>query len=173
MQNDYLAVGKVVNTHGVRGELKVMPMTSDNSRFDYLLYVTAQFEGKPKEFRVTSARLHKNFVLMRLQGIETMDDAEKLKGQELLVQRKNARPLEEDEFFICDILGMEVYEENHLLGTLIDVLETGSNDVYVIQNPDKEKKDLLLPALKSVILSVDIEGKRMQVKIPEGLVDEV
>lgn len=173
MQNDYLAVGKVVNTHGVRGELKVMPMTSDNSRFDYLLYVTAQFEGKPKEFRVTSARLHKNFVLMRLQGIETMDDAEKLKGQELLVQRKNARPLEEDEFFICDILGLEVYEESQLLGTLIDVLETGSNDVYVIQNPDKGKKDLLLPALKSVILSVDIEGKRMQVKIPEGLVDEV
>jgi 16S rRNA processing protein RimM len=171
MLSDYLAVGKVVNTHGVRGELKVMPMTSDPSRFDYLLFVTAKYEGKPKEFRVTGARFHKNMVLLKLQGIDTMDEAEKLKGQELWVQRKHARPLEEDEFFICDLIGMDVYEEDNLLGTLTDVLETGSNDVYVVKR--EGKKDLLLPALKSVVLKVDLDSKRMEVKVPEGLDDEV
>lgn len=171
MMNDYLAVGRVVNTHGVKGELKVMPMTSDLSRFDYLLYVTANWEGKPKEFRVTGARFHKNAVLIKLNGIDTMDDAEKLKGEELLVHRKNARPLDEDEFFICDMIGLDVYEEDKLLGQLADVLETGSNDVYVIR--DKDGKELLLPALKSVVEEVDLEGKRMKVKVPEGLIDEV
>lgn len=171
MMNDYLAVGKVVNTHGVRGELKVMPMTSDLSRFDYLLFVSVNYEGKLREFRVTGARFHKNMVLIKLQGVDTMDEAEKFKGQELLVHRKHARPLEEDEYFICDLIGLEVYEEDQCLGTLADVLETGSNDVYVVKQPGK--RDLLLPALKSVVLKVDLEGKRMEVKVPEGLIDEV
>ena len=169
--NDYLAVGKVINTHGVRGEIKVMPMTSDNSRFDYLLFVTVNWEGQPKEFRVLGARYHKNFVLLKLNGIDTMTDAEKLKGQELLVQRRNARKLEEDEYFICDIIGLKVYENDQFLGVVADVLETGSNDVYVIRNEGQE--DLLLPALKSVVEEVDLEEKRMQVKVPEGLIDEV
>lgn len=171
MMSDYLAVGKVVNTHGIKGELKVIPITSDLSRFDYLLFVTVNWEGKPKEFRVTASRLHKDFVLMKLNGIDTIEEAEKFKGQELLVARKNARPLEEDEYFICDIIGVEVYEDDRLLGILTDVLETGSNDVYVIKNSDQ--KELLLPALKWVVEKVDIEGKRMQVRIPEGLIDEV
>ena len=169
--NDYLAVGRVINTHGVRGELKVMPLTSDVSRFDYLLYVTANWEGRPKEFRVLEARYHKNTVLLRLNGIDTMEDAEKLKGQELLVDREHARRLEEDEYFICDILGVEVYEGDRLLGVVTDVLETGGNDVYVVKGSGK--KELLLPALKSVVETVDIKAKRMQVRVPEGLADEV
>ncbi|MGI6123455.1 MAG: ribosome maturation factor RimM [Acetivibrionales bacterium] len=171
MTNDYLAVGKVINTHGIKGEIKVMPITSDISRFDYLLYVTTNYEGTLKEFRVLKCRIHKGFVLITLKGIETMDDAEKLKGQELLVHRKHAIELEEDEFFICDIIGLDVYEEDKLLGRLTDVLETGSNDVYIIT--DENKKEILIPALKSVVLNVDIEGKRMQVKIPEGLIDDI
>lgn len=171
MKDDYLAVGKVVNTHGIKGELKVMPLTSDLSRFDYLLFVTALWEGNPKEFRVTGARIHKKSVLIKLNGIDTMNDAEKLKGQELLVERKHARELEEDEYFICDIIGLRVYEDDRLLGTITDVLETGSNDVYVVKNSDE--KELLLPAIKSVIEKIDIEGKRMQVRVPEGLRDDV
>lgn len=171
MIKDYLAVGKVVNTHGIKGEIKVMPITSDISRFDYLLFVTASYEGVLKEFRVSGCRIHKGFVLMSLKGIETMDDAEKLKGQELLVQRKHAIELEEDEFFICDMIGIDVYEEDKLLGQLTDVLETGSNDVYIVH--DNNKKEILIPALKSVVESVDIKGKRMQVKLPEGLIDDI
>ena len=169
--NNYLAVGKIVNTHGIRGEIKVMPMTSDVSRFDYLLFVTTEWEGSQKEFRVTEARYHKNFVLLKLKGIDTLNDAEKLKGQELLVERKHAIKLDDDEFFICDIIGLEVYEDDNFLGVITDVIETGSNDVYIINSADR--KELLLPAIQSVIVKVDIEGKRIQVRVPEGLSDEV
>ncbi|NLM74840.1 MAG: 16S rRNA processing protein RimM [Clostridiaceae bacterium] len=168
---DYLAVGKVTSPHGVKGELRVLPLTSDLSRFDYLLYVTTNWEGELKEFRVTSARLHKNLVLMKLKGIDTRDDAEKIKGQELLVERKHARKLEEDEYFICDIIGLEVFEDDVFLGVITDVLHTGSNDVYVVENKEN-RKEILLPALKSVILEVNLENKRMKVKLPEGL-DEI
>lgn len=171
MINDYLAVGKIVNTHGVKGELKVTPITSDLSRFDYLLFVSIKHEGAFKEYRVMSSRIHKNFVLIALKGVETMDEAEKLKGKELFVHRKHAIPLDEDEFFIVDIIGIDVYEDDKHLGQLTDVLETGSNDVYIVT--DNNKKEILIPALKSVIESVDIEGKRMQVRLLEGLVDEV
>lgn len=171
MTKDYLAVGKVINTHGIKGELKVMPITTDLSRFDYLLFVTANYEGAYKEFRVSKCRIHKGFVLISLKGIDTMDDAEKLKGQDLLVQRKHAIQLEEDEFFICDIIGIDVYEDEKLLGKLTDVLETGSNDVYVIIG--ENKKEILIPALKTVVENVDIKGKRMQVRLPEGLIDDI
>lgn len=171
MIKDYLAVGKVVNTHGIKGELKVIPITSDISRFDYLLFVTANYGGTFKEFRVIGCRIHKGFVLIRLKGIDTMSDAEKLKGQELFVHRKHAVELEEDEYFICDLIGIDVYEEDKLLGQLTDVLETGSNDVYIVQ--DSNMREILIPALKSVVESIDIEGKRMQVKLPEGLIDDI
>jgi 16S rRNA processing protein RimM len=167
--NNYLAVAKAVNTHGIKGEIKAIPLTSDISRFDYLLYINAFWEGKLTEFRVLRARYHKNFVILKLQGIDTMNDALKLKGQDLLIERKYAIELDEDEYFICDMIDVKVYEDNNFLGSIIDVLETGSNDVYVIKTPDN--KELLLPALKSVVLDVDIGNKKMYVKVPEGLND--
>ncbi|HOQ75803.1 MAG TPA: ribosome maturation factor RimM [Thermoclostridium sp.] len=170
-ERDYLAVGKIVNTHGIRGELRVIPMTSDISRFDYLLYTWIRVDGKLKEYRVSKVRYHKQFVLVKLQGVDSMTDAEALKGCELLVDRQNARPLEEDEYFICDLIGMKVYEEDRLLGELTEVLETGSNDVYVVTGEDK--KEILVPALKQVVTLVDLKNKSMQVKLPEGLLDEV
>lgn len=170
-EKDFLAVGKIVNTHGIRGELRVIPMTSDVSRFDYLLYTWIRVDGRLQEFRVTQVRYHKQFVLVKLQGIDNMTDAEALKGCELLVDRQNARPLEEDEYFICDLIGMKVYEEDKLLGELTEVLQTGSNDVYVVTGEDR--KEVLIPALKWVVTQVDLENKRMQVKLPEGLLDEV
>jgi len=167
---DYLSVGRIVNTHGVKGEVRVIPLTSDISRFDYLLYAFVMLDGKRKELRVTDVRYHKSFVLIKFNGIDTMDEAEKLKGCDLCVDRRNARPLEEDEYFICDLIGLEVFEGDQLLGKLTEVLETGSNDVYVVKQKGKE---ILIPALKSVVLDVDLENKKMQVKLPEGLLDEV
>ena len=169
---DYLAVGKVVNTHGIKGELKVYPMTSDLSRFDYLLFVHAEWEGELKEFRVLSARPHKNMILIKLKGIDTMNDAEKFKGKELWVERKHARKHEEDEYFICDLIGLKVYENGEYIGSVTEVIQTGSNDVYIIKDPDKST-EILLPALKSVVKNVDIENNRMDVVVPEELEDEV
>lgn len=171
MINDYLIVGKVVNTHGVKGELKVNPITSDLARFDYLSFVSVKNEGEFVEYRVLSRRHHKGFVLMVLKDIDTLEDAEKLKGMDLYVARKHAIKLEEDEFFMADIIGLEVYEGAKKLGKLTDIIETGSNDVYIVT--DENKKELLIPALKSVVQSIDIEKKIIQVTLPEGLIDEV
>lgn len=168
---EYLSVGKIVNTHGLNGELKIIPMTSDISRFDYLVFTSIEIDGKIKEFKVAGARYHKEFVLLKLKGIDNMTDAEVLKGHELLVDRENARSLDEDEYFIYDLIGLEVYEDDKLLGKLTEVLETGSNDVYVVK-PD-DGKEILIPALKSVILNVDSENKRMEVWLPEGLMDDI
>lgn len=168
---EYLIVGKIINTHGIKGELKVMPMTSDISRFEYLLFTSIEINGQIKEFKVEGVRYHKEFVLINLNGIDNMTDAEALKGHELLVDRENARPLDDDEYFICDLLWLKVYEDEKLLGELADILETGSNDVYVVKSVDG--RELLIPALKSIVLNVDIENKRIQVKLPEGLTDEI
>lgn len=166
---EYLTVGKITNTHGVRGELKVTPTTSDISRFDYLKIVWVEKDGKLTEFFVDSVRYHKNFVLIKLHGIDTMDRAEEFKNCCLKVDRKNARPLGENEFFIVDLLDCEVYEGDELLGKITDILQTGSNDVYVV-NGDKYG-EILIPALEHVVLNVDIEKKKIQVDLPEGLIE--
>lgn len=182
----YLSVGTMVNTHGVRGEIKVLPSTSDVSRFEYLLRFFVDMSGAGvgkgdliapdkntplKEFFVESVRYHKNGVLMKLRGVDDMTAAESLKGREIWIPREEARQLDKDEWFICDILGMDVQEDGISLGKLVDVLQTGSNDVYVTR--DDKKREILIPALKDVILSVDIEAGIITVKLPEGLLDEV
>lgn len=181
---EYLSVGTIINTHGVRGEVKVSPSTSDVARFEYLLRffvdmspagagkgdAVAPNKNTPlKEFFVESIRYHKNHVLLKLRGVDDMTAGEALKGREIWVPREDARELEEDEWFICDMLGMEVREDGVLLGKLVDVLETGSNDVYVTR--DEAGHEILIPALKDIILTVDIEAGVMTVKLPEGLRD--
>lgn len=166
---EYLTVGKIINTHGVRGEMKVIPSTSDISRFDYLKIVWVEKDDKLTEYFVEKVRYHKNFVLIKLHGINDMDGAAELKNCYLKVDRKNARPLGEDEYFIADLEGCEVYEKDVLLGRITSVLQTGSNDVYVV-NGDKYG-EILIPALKNVVLNVDIENRRIQVELPEGLIE--
>ncbi len=181
---EYLSVGTIINTHGVRGEVKVSPSTSDASRFEYLLRffvdmspagagrgdAVAPTKNTPlKEFFVEGTRYHKNHVLLKLRGVDDMSGAEALKGREMWIPREEARELEEDEWFICDLLGMEVREDGVLLGKLVDVLQTGSNDVYVTR--DDKGREILIPALKDVILTVDLEGGVMTVKLPDGLLD--
>ncbi|HZK26709.1 MAG TPA: ribosome maturation factor RimM [Thermoclostridium sp.] len=167
--NEYLNIGKIVNTHGVKGELKVISSTSDIERFDYLKIVWIEKDSKLKEYFVEKVRYHKNCVLITLYGIDSKDKADDLKNCYLKVDRKNARILDENEFFIVDLIECSVYEEDVLLGKITDVIQTGSNDVYVVSG-DKYN-ELLIPAIKQVVLSMDIENKRIQVSLPEGLVD--
>lgn len=166
---EYLTVGKIVNTHGVRGEVKVMPLTSDINRFDYLKLVWLEQNGKLTEHYVEKARYHKNFVLLTLRHIDTMDKAELLKGCYLKVDRRNARPLDENEYFIADLIGCEVYENEILLGTITDVLQTGSNDIYVTNG--EIYGEVLIPALEQVVRKVDIEKRKVYVELPEGLIE--
>ena len=169
----YLEIGKIVNTHGVKGELKVIHTTDDIKRFELLKSVHVQTKGKLVEFPISSVRYVKNFVLLKLDGIEDMTEAEKLKTCLLKIPRKLGLPLGDDEYYIGDLYDMDVITDNDKsLGKIVDILFTGSNDVYVVQDKnDLDAKEILIPAIKKCILKVDMEKNIMTVHLLEGLVD--
>lgn len=166
--NEMFTVGRIVNTHGVKGEIKVMPTTDDPKRFKKLKNIFV--ERKTMEsYEIESVRFHKDFVLLKLKDIEDMSAAELLKGSVLKIDRKDSLPLKKDEYYISDLFGLEVYtEDERYLGKFVDIIETGSNDVYVVRKQDRPK-DLLLPAIKQVVKNVDIEAQKMTVHLLEGL----
>lgn len=164
----HLQIGKIVNTHGVRGDVKVIPLTDDPKRFDDLEWVFIEKNSVLEKHYVKDVKYTKGFVLLKLSDIDTVEAAEQLRDCFVLVDRENAVKLPEDTYFICDIIGSAVYDENgDKLGELTNVLKTGSNDVYVVKRDSG--KELLLPALKSVVTSVSIENKRIDVIVPRGL----
>jgi len=168
---EYLQIGKIVNTHGVRGEVKLIPLTDDPRRFDELEWVYIEKDGRIDKHTIQQVKYIKGFVMIKFSGMDTIDEANQYRDCFVLVDRKNAVKLPEDSFFICDLIGCSVYDEKGiLLGELSDVLQTGSNDVYVIKN--KSYKEILIPALKSVVRSVLPEQKRIDVVIPKGLLDD-
>ncbi|HOQ36719.1 MAG TPA: ribosome maturation factor RimM [Acetivibrio sp.] len=169
----YLEVGKIINTHGIAGELKIMPLTDDPKRFDKLkwVYISPKISDEMKKYDVVRVRYHKNFVIMKVKDIDDLNTAEKYKEQFLIVDRKDAVKLPKDTFFICDLIGMEVFdEEGKSLGFLKEVLQTGSNDVYVVKGDNS--REILIPALKSVVKKVCFEENKMEVILPQGLIDD-
>jgi len=165
---EYLSIGQIVNTHGIKGEIKVFPLTADITRFNKLKEVYVEEKSELKKYSVASVKYFKNTVIMKLEGIDSINDAEKLKELYLKVGRWDAVPLPQDTFFICDIVDSEVYDiELGLIGKLTNVLQTGSNDVYVVT---QDKKEILIPALKTVVKEIDLKNKKITVKLPEGLI---
>lgn len=168
---EYLQIGKIVNTHGVRGEVKLIPLTDDPNRFDELDWVFIEKDGKMDKHTIQQVKYMKGSVMIKFSDIESIDEAGQYRDCFVLVDRKNAVKLPEDSYFICDILGCSVFDEKGvLLGELVDILHTGSNDVYVIRN--QSGKEILLPALKSVVRSISPEQQRIDVIIPKGLLDD-
>lgn len=167
--NEMFTVGKIVNTHGVKGEVKVVPTTEDPSRFEKLKSIYVEQRRQMTTYEIQSVRYHKGCVLLKLKGIEDMNAAELLKGSNLKIDRKDSLPLKKDEYYISDLFGLQVYtEEGRYLGELVDIIETGSNDVYVVKKEEREK-DLLLPAIKQVIKEVNVADQKMIVHLLEGL----
>ena len=165
---DYLQIGKIINTHGVTGEVKVIPLTDDPARFKKLKWVYIEKNNSLEKINIKGVKFFKNTVIAKLEGIDDLEAAAKLKEHFILVDREHAVSLPEDTFFICDIIGAKVFDESgELLGELVNVLETGSNDVYVVKSPDN--KEILIPALKSVVKSVSVKDGRIDVVLPEGL----
>jgi 16S rRNA processing protein RimM len=170
LMTEYLQVGKIVNTHGIRGEVKVIPLTDDPRRYDELKEVFVGTDNEKDVFYIENVKYLKNTVIIKFKESIDMNYAQKLKEMFIYVDRKNAVKLSEGRYFIFDLIGMEVFElDGKRLGILKDVLQTGSNDVYVVKND--QNKEILIPALKSVIKEVSVGDKIMKVVLPEGLLD--
>lgn len=166
----FLRVGVISSTHGVRGEVKVFPTTDDPARFRLLKTVILDMGKEQQELEIEGVKFFKNQVILKFKGYDNINDIEKYKGMDLLISREDALPLEENENFIIDLIDMTVItDDGRTLGTLVDVIQTGANDVYVVQTSDK--KEILLPAIRDCILDVNVEEKRMLVHVLEGLLD--
>ncbi|MCR5703067.1 MAG: ribosome maturation factor RimM [Eubacterium sp.] len=166
----YFRVGVIANTHGVRGEVKVYPTTDDLKRFNDLKEVLLDTKKEKKILHVTGVKYFKNMAILRFAEFDNMDQVIPLKGMDLLVERENAIPLEEGEYYIADIIGSRVVTDtNEELGTLTEVLQTGANDVYVVKT--ESGKEVLLPVIEECVLNRDLENKLVTVHLMKGLLD--
>ena len=165
---DLLKVGVITTTHGVRGEVKVYPTTDEPERFLDLDYVLLDTGKELRRLDIKNVRFFKNLVILKFDGIDNINDIEKYKGRDLWIPREEAQELAEDEYYIADLLGMKVLlEDGTEFGTLKDVMETGANDVYIVNSV--EHGEVLLPAIKECILDVDVEAETMTVHLMKGL----
>ena len=165
---DYLRIGVITTAHGVKGEVKVFPTTDDVKRYKKLKSLYLSHKNAVKELKVESVKFFKQFVILKLEGINDMDTAMLYRNADLLVSRKDAVKCEIDEYFIADLIGLTVTdEEGKKIGVLKEVLPTGANDVYEITREDGT--DLLVPAIKECVLEINIKEGFVKVKLLEGL----
>lgn len=158
-----IVIGKIVAPHGVRGDIRIMPLTDRPEQFLNLSYLLLE-DGR--QLTVKAARFHKRMVLVSTKEITTMNDAELLRDKKILIRAEDLPPLEEGRFYVADLIGLPVFnEEGKQLGTFKDSITTGSNDVYIVAVPGS--KDLLIPALKIYVREINLQEKRIVVKLPE------
>ncbi|MEW4369204.1 ribosome maturation factor RimM [Paenibacillus kandeliae] len=173
MAQQWLMVGKIVNTHGIRGELKIYPNTDfPEVRFapGNKLMMFNEETGMQQQVEIQSSRLQKNMYVVRFKGFGNINEVEKYKGWTLRVSKDEAVELEEDEFYFHEIIGCEVVtEEGQSLGTITEILTPGANDVWVVK-PAKGK-DILIPYIHNVVQEINIEEKKIIVHIMEGLLE--
>lgn len=167
-------VGAITQTHGIKGEVKVFPMTDDINRFKNMkgLLLDAGREGIIN-LEVESVRPQKNLVILKFKGIDNINDIEKYKGRGLYVTKENRVKLKPDEYFIADLIGLKVYLEEEpeaVFGTITDVFETGANDVYEIKTVDS--KEVLIPAIKDCIKSIDVDNERVVLHLLKGMMED-
>ena len=164
-----LEVGQIVNTFGIKGFVKVKPWVNDIERFDDLKKVYVKIKKEEKELEIEEVKYHKDMVLIKFKGIETVEQAETLRNLYLEINREDAIPLEEGTYFIADLLESDVYtDEGKLLGKLEDIYNSGSKDIYVVKN--ELGKTILLPGIPEVIKEVNIEESKIIVHLLKGLV---
>ncbi|WP_343012577.1 ribosome maturation factor RimM [Gemella morbillorum] len=167
-----LKVGKIVNTHSLKGEVKVISSTDfEEERFKKgsKLLIT-RGNQLIREVIVESYRNHKNFLLVKFEGIDSVEEAEKLKNLQIKIDSDEVGELEENEFYFHEIIGCQVFDENDRnLGEIIDILTPGANDVWVIKG--EEGKEILIPYIEDVVKQIDITSKKVNIEVMEGLID--
>ena len=160
MKKEKLEIGQIVNTFGIKGFVKIYPYVDDITRFDDLKTVYISTKKQEKELEIEEIKYQKNMVLAKFKGIDTVENAEKLRNSYVKIDRKDAIKLEEGQYFIADLLGLEVFlDTGEKLGILDDIFNNGSTDIYVVKND--EGKEILLPAIKDVLKQVDLENKKI------------
>ena len=171
---DELQIGVITGTHGIRGLVKVFPVTDDPAHITELSKVTAVLPGgERRELSIAKGRCHKGMVLLAFKGLEDINLVQDLKGAELFVDRQNAAPLQDNEFYYADLAGMDVIsvteDGERELGTLTDIMETGANQVYIVRT--EAGKEILIPSIRECILDVDVEHSVMKVRLLPGMED--
>lgn len=165
---DLLQVGVITSTHGVRGEVKVFPTTDDPERFKKLKQVILDTGKEKMDLEIEGVKFFKNMVILKFKGIDNINDVERYRQKGLFVTRDHAVKLNKDEYFIADLIGLQVIsDEGEDLGVISDVLQTGANDVYVIEKDEND--DLLIPAIKECVREVDVETGKVTVHLLPGL----
>lgn len=169
MKQEYFEIGQIVNTFGIKGIVKVNSFTEDPLEFEKLKTILVEKNKKLLEFEIEEAKLHKNQVLLKLKGINDINEAEKYKGCYIKLPREKAKKLPENTYFIADLIGLEVYTDSgELLGKVDDIYNSGSADIYVIKN--ELGKQILLPGIKDVIKEIDVDNEKIIVHLIDGLV---
>ncbi len=166
MDNKTLEIGKIVSTHGLKGEVKVTPWCDDPQIFARLKTVS----GGGRAFDIEGVKFQKNNVILKLSAVDRIEDAETMRDCVLSIERAALGSLPDDTYYVEDLLGMSVFLHGELLGKITDWFATGGNDVYVVRGEDG--KQHLIPAIRQVVKGVDIEGRRMDIALIEGLLDE-
>jgi 16S rRNA processing protein RimM len=165
---EYFEVGQIVNTFGIKGQVKVVPFTDDVERFEELNEVYIEKKNELQLFQIEQVNYHKNMVIIKFKGINTIEEAEKYRNCYLKIDRKHAKKLPKDTYFIADLLGLPVYtDEGKLLGKVDDIYNSGSSDIYVVK--DEMGKQVLLPSIPEVLKEIDLENEKIIVHIIEGL----
>ena len=171
----YLLLGEILRPHGIRGEVRMRILTDYPERIRELdsVYLGDNPEtDQVTEYPVEAIRFHQDYGLLKLKAIDDRDAAERLRQLFVMVDLEHAIPLEEDEFYLYELIGLRVVtEQGEEIGTLSEVLETGANDVYVVDSP--KHGELLIPVLENVVLKTDIAGGQIVVKLPDGLISNI
>lgn len=165
---EYFEVGQIVNTNGLKGFVKIKPFTDNIKEFETFDSIYVQEKDNLVEYKIEAVRYVKQMVLIKLKGIDNIDMAEALRNLYVKVKRDSLPKLQKNSYYIADLLECDVYTvDGDVLGKMDDVFKTGSNDVYVVKST--EGKQILLPAIKDVIQNIDINNKKIIVKLMEGL----
>lgn len=168
--SDYLIIGKAVRPFGVRGEVKLLPITDRPERFKELEYLYIQRENRFRKVRIERARVSGKGVILKLEGLDTREQADLMRNRLVYVDREHAAALDEASFYYYDILGcMVATREGEELGTVEDIRNFGSCDIYVVRRQGGE--ELLVPAIRDVITSIDVPRKRIEIVLVEGLLE--
>ncbi len=166
--DNYLRVGVITTTHGIRGEVKVFPTTDDPKRFLDLKRIFLDTGKELLPLEIENVKFFKQLVILKFKGIDNINDIEKYRSKDLLILREDAVPLEEGEYFIYDLIDSEVFtEDGNKLGILTEIITTAANDVYVVKT--KEGKEILIPSIKDCILDIDVDKKKIIVHLLQGM----